>query len=67
VNDELCKPGTNSLAVVWAQQEKRIRAATKLQAAVRGHRARKGQQRGGRGAGKKQKKRHPGLVPMDQR
>lgn len=60
VNDELAKPDTGSLAVMWKSQEKRITAAKKIQSAVR---ARKAKQKANAGAKRNDRKRHPGLVP----
>jgi RNA recognition motif-containing protein len=59
VNEELAKPSTGSLAVMWKSQEKRIAAAKKIQAAVR---ARKAKQKGN-SSQRNDRKRHPGLVP----
>ena len=59
VNEELSKPGSGSLAVIWKSQEKRIAAAKKIQAAVR---ARKAKQKANVSQ-RNDRKRHPGLVP----
>ena len=59
VDEELAKPSTGSLAVMWKSQEKRIAAANKIQAAVR---ARKAKQKA-RGSKEDERRRHLGLLP----
>ena len=59
VNQELAKPETGSLALMWKSQEKRIAAATKIQAAVRARRAKQK----ANAKNRDDRKRHPGLAP----